>query len=108
LDDEALPCEEDENCGYGNVNLDPAAYDDPSPLAIINMDYKEGDVNPYPGPRNWGPDSPVAWLPEEEEADYPGLVRKEWPDYPPPKEEAARAMGGVQTLRMLPVKVVEY
>ena len=50
----------------GNINLDrEAAYSNPSPLAIINEDYKEGQLNPYPGPRNFGPDSPVAWLPEE-------------------------------------------
>ncbi|EKX45285.1 hypothetical protein GUITHDRAFT_163361, partial [Guillardia theta CCMP2712] len=81
-DENYLPCEEDPSCGYGNINLDrEAAYSNPSPLAIINDDYKEGQLNPYPGPRNFGPDSPVAWLPEEEMDDYPGMVRKVWPDY---------------------------
>jgi hypothetical protein len=43
----------------------------------------EGDVNPAPGPRNWGPDSPAGtWLPEEEMPGFEGMVRKVWPDYP--------------------------
>jgi hypothetical protein len=35
---------------------------DPSPLAIINEDYKEGQLNPFPGPKNFGPDSPMSWV----------------------------------------------
>ena len=35
---------------------------DPSPLAIINDDYKEGQLNPFPGPKNFGPDSPMSWV----------------------------------------------
>ena len=35
---------------------------DPSPLAIINDDYKEGQLNPFPGPKNFGPDSPMIWV----------------------------------------------
>jgi len=36
-------------CGYGGVSLDPKAYEDASPLALINENYKEGQLNPYPG-----------------------------------------------------------
>ena len=50
------------------------AYADPSPLAIINEDYKEGQLNPFPGPVNFGPDSPMSWAPEEEMPDLPGMV----------------------------------
>jgi len=35
---------------------------DPSPLAIINDNYKEGQLNPFPGPKNYGPDSPMIWV----------------------------------------------
>ena len=41
-------------------------------------------MNPYPGPKNWGPDSPIAWLPEDEMEGFEGMVRKKWPDYPEP------------------------
>lgn len=47
----------------------------------------EGDVNPYPGPKNWGPDSPISWLPEEEMEGYEGMVREQWPEYPAPISE---------------------
>jgi len=47
------------------------AYADPSPLAIINDNYKEGQLNPFPGPKNFGPDSPMIWL--DAEADDLGL-----------------------------------
>mmetsp|Transcript_11515 Transcript_11515/g.32140 ORF Transcript_11515/g.32140 Transcript_11515/m.32140 type:complete len:163 (+) Transcript_11515:182-670(+) len=84
-DNKAVPCSEDPKCGYGNVNLDPAAYKDLSPLAIINEDYKKDQVNPFPGPKNWGPDSPIAWLPED--GSVAGLPKRLiWPDYPPPSK----------------------
>ena len=34
---------------------------------------------PFPGPMNYGPDSPAIWLPEEDVLDDPTLVRKVWP-----------------------------
>eukprot|EP00001_Collodictyon_triciliatum_P053428 09532_2 len=41
-DNKALWCGEDPDCAYGNVAKDKEkAYADPSPLAIINDDYKE-------------------------------------------------------------------
>jgi hypothetical protein len=40
---------QDPMCGYGGVSLDPKAYEDASPLALINENYKEGQLNPYPG-----------------------------------------------------------
>ena len=50
---------------YGNINLDPKAYKgDASPLAIINEDYDPPNSAPFPGPRNYGPDSPFSYLPE--------------------------------------------
>ncbi|KAJ1480916.1 hypothetical protein T484DRAFT_1900334 [Baffinella frigidus] len=88
LNDEALPCADDPECGYGGIATDrEAAYADPSPLAIIGEQYGEGDVNPYPGPKNWGPDSPISWLPEEEMEGYEGMVREQWPEYPAPISE---------------------
>jgi len=69
-------CGDDPDCGYGNVALNKEeAYADPSPLAIINEDYKEGQLNPFPGPVNFGPDSPMSWAPAEEMPDLPGMVR---------------------------------
>jgi hypothetical protein len=34
---------------------------------------------PFPGPMNYGPDSPAIWLPEEDVLNDPTLVRKVWP-----------------------------
>ncbi len=36
------------------------------------------------GPKNFGPDQPYTWLPEEAIDDIP--ARKVWPDYPEKKE----------------------
>ncbi len=36
------------------------------------------------GPKNYGPDQPYTWLPEEAIDDIP--ARKVWPDYPEKKE----------------------
>ena len=60
---------EDPHCGYGGVDNSPEAYADPSPLAIIG---EEEEDPSYPGPANYGPDSPAIWLPEEDAGD--GLV----------------------------------
>jgi len=102
-DDEAIPCSEDPMCGYGGVSLDPKAYEDASPLALINENYKEGQLNPYPGPRNFGPDSPYAWLPEEAADDVP--ARSMWPDYPAKKTTGESAqINGASTMAMYPAK----
>jgi hypothetical protein len=65
---------EDPHCGYGGVDNSPQAYADPSPLAIIGEKCTEENAwdCPYPGPANYGPDSPAIWLPEEDAGD--GLV----------------------------------
>jgi hypothetical protein len=96
-------CGEDPDCGYGNIALNrEEAYADPSPLAIINEKYGEGKLNPFPGPRNFGPDSPMIWAPEDEMADYPGMVAETWPDYKGSPNAAANAeKSGVQLLRMV-------
>jgi hypothetical protein len=41
----------------------------------------------FPGPKNYGPDSPAIWLPEDDVLEDPTLVRKVWPDYPPPSKK---------------------
>ena len=54
---------------------------------------------PFPGPMNYGPDSPAIWLPEEDILDDPTLVRKVWPVFRPPcldKCGAKKAPGGCQ------------
>ena len=79
------------------------AYADPSPLAIINDAYVEGKLNPYPGPKNFGPDSPISWLPEEEMDSMPGMVAEVWPDYKGSTNAAAnQERSGVQLLRQVP------
>ncbi len=97
-DNKAKWCGDDPDCDFGNVAKDKEkahilkstsltshskydrtltlqnscqAYADPSPLAIINDNYKEGQLNPFPGPKNFGPDSPMIWL--DAEADDLGL-----------------------------------
>mmetsp|Transcript_39320 Transcript_39320/g.123948 ORF Transcript_39320/g.123948 Transcript_39320/m.123948 type:complete len:100 (+) Transcript_39320:293-592(+) len=84
---------DDPHCGYGGVDTSPEAYADPSPLAIIGEQCQEEHRwnCPFPGPINYGPDSPAIWLPEDDLLDDPTLVRKVWPDYPPPK--ASSEMG---------------
>mmetsp|Transcript_45648 Transcript_45648/g.103956 ORF Transcript_45648/g.103956 Transcript_45648/m.103956 type:complete len:180 (-) Transcript_45648:58-597(-) len=90
---QVLVCDpEDPHCGYGGVDNSPEAYADPSPLAIIGEKCLEENAwdCPFPGPMNYGPDSPATWLPEEDAGD--GLVRKVWPDYPEPRaSEGARS-----------------
>mmetsp|Transcript_46347 Transcript_46347/g.112854 ORF Transcript_46347/g.112854 Transcript_46347/m.112854 type:complete len:159 (+) Transcript_46347:75-551(+) len=98
---DAVPCAEDPKCGYGNVNLDPAAYDDESPLAIINMKYDDVKANPFPGPRNYGPDSPYIWLSDEAADGIPAA--KVYPDYPEPKATSDRNPQ-MAILRMLPTR----
>merc|ERR1719183_897888 len=97
-------CGEDPDCGYGNIALNrEEAYADPSPLAIINDAYVEGKLNPYPGPKNFGPDSPISWLPEEEMDSMPGMVAEVWPDYKGSTNAAAnQERSGVQLLRQVP------
>ena len=97
-------CGEDPDCGYGNIALNrEEAYADPSPLAIINDAYVEGKLNPYPGPKNFGPDSPISWLPEEEIDSMPGMVAEVWPDYKGSTNAAAnQERSGVQLLRQVP------
>jgi len=96
-------CGDDPDCGYGNVALNKEeAYADPSPLAIINEDYKEGQLNPFPGPVNFGPDSPMSWAPEEEMPDLPGMVAKVWPEYTgSPNSRVNQEKSPVQLLRMV-------
>mmetsp|Transcript_53873 Transcript_53873/g.127313 ORF Transcript_53873/g.127313 Transcript_53873/m.127313 type:complete len:174 (+) Transcript_53873:3-524(+) len=85
---------DDPHCGYGGVDTSDEAYNDPiNPLRIIGEECKEENRwdCPFPGPKNYGPDSPVAWLPEEDMGLGDGLTRKVWPDYPEPKPTASTA-----------------
>lgn len=69
------------HCGYGGVDTSPEAYSNPDPTAIINEHCTAENRwdCPFPGPINYGPDSPAIWLPEEDVLDDPTLVRKVWP-----------------------------
>ncbi|KAJ1489102.1 hypothetical protein T484DRAFT_3542663 [Baffinella frigidus] len=84
---QVLVCDpEDPHCGYGGVDNSPEAYADPSPLAIIGEKCLEENAwdCPFPGPMNYGPDSPATWLPEEDAGD--GLV-------PPPTTRSSSNRG---------------
>lgn len=103
-DNNVLWCGDDPDCDYGNVAKNKEeAYANPSPLAIINDDYKEGQLNPFPGPRNFGPDSPMSWLGEDDEL---GLgVAAVWPDYTgSPNSRVNAEKSGVQLLRLMPAQ----
>jgi len=98
-----LVCDPDSpHCGYGGVDTSEEAYANASPLAIINEQCtKEHSWDcPFPGPKNYGPDSPAIWLPEEDLLDDPTLVRKVWPDYPAPSEKKPLLVSA-QVLRIL-------
>jgi len=79
---EMLVCPPDSShCGYGGVDTSQEAYNDPSPLAIIGEQCTKKNrwECTFPGPMNYGPDSPAIWLPEEDLLNDPTLVRKVWP-----------------------------